>query len=422
VSGDAPPPGGTPAFRIPPEARRLIMMRAGRSLGQGAMVVDLALYLARLGWSGVAIGGVLTAGGLLSGTLALFVGPASDRLRRRPFLVGNEIVTVLCGLTAFLTRDPLLLVPAIVLASFGRGANGSAGPFTPAEQAWLATLVPFAARGRVYSLNVAVGFFGMATGALLAVLPGVVPDPLFGYRLLFLVPALGSAFNLFLLARTHEPSRAAARAERAARAESEPPHLRRKRRRRENRHLGRLVALNALNGFAIGLIGPLMPYWFHLRFGVGPSAIAPAMAVVFAITAVASLLTARLTERIGLVNSVVKLRLIGLVLLVLLPLVPWYPLAALLYVLRSAANRSSVGARQAVVVSLVEDERRGFAVSLNAASFVLPQALGPTFGGYFLDGGMLVLPFYIAAVLQGAYVWGYWRSFRTIEQQATRAA
>ena len=94
------------------------MMRAARSLGQGAMVVDLALYLARLGWSGVMIGGVLTAGGLLAGTLALFVGPASDRLRRRPFLVGNEILTVLCGLTAFLTREPVLLVPAIVLASF----------------------------------------------------------------------------------------------------------------------------------------------------------------------------------------------------------------------------------------------------------------------------------------------------------------
>lgn len=396
------------------------MMRAGRSLGQGAMVVDLALYLARLGWSGVAIGGVLTAGGILAGVLALLVGPASDRLRRRPFLVGNETLTVICGITAFLARDPFLLVPAIVLASFGRGANGSAGPFTPAEQAWLAALVPPASRGRVYSLNVAVGFFGMATGALLAALPGLVPDPLLGYRLLFLVPALGSAFNLVLLARTREPSRAERRAERARREPADSKRAR-VRRRRENRHLARLVALNAVNGFAIGLIGPLMPYWFHLRFGVGPAAIAPAMAVVFVITAVASLLTGRLTEKIGLVNSVVRLRLIGLALLVLLPIVPWYPVAALLYVLRSAANRGSVGARQAVVVSLVDDERRGLASSLNAASFVLPQALGPTLGGYFLDGGLLVLPFYLTALLQGFYVWGYWRAFRTIEAEAARA-
>lgn len=182
------------------------------------------------------------------------------------------------------------------------------------------------------------------------------------------------------------------------------------------------MALNAVNGFAIGLIGPLMPYWFHLRFGVGPAAIAPAMAVVFAITAGASLLAGRLTERIGLVSSVVKLRLIGLALLLLLPLVPWYSLAALIYILRSAANRSSVGARQAVVVSLVQDERRGFAVSLNAASFVLPQALGPTLGGYFLDGGFLVLPFYIAALLQGGYIWGYWRAFRRIESRSRSAA
>ncbi len=419
----APEDGGSTPGRLRPEARRLIMMRAARSFGQGAMVVDLALYLARLGWSGVMIGGVLTAGGLLAGSLALFVGPASDRLRRRPFLVGNEILTVLCGLTAFLTREPMLLVPAIVLASFGRGANGSAGPFTPAEQAWLALLVPPQDRGRVYSLNVAVGFFGMGTGALLAALPGLVSDPLLGYRLLFLVPALGSAFNLFLLARTHEPSRSRIRRERAERARREPPHSKRARvrRRRENRHLARLVALNAVNGFAIGLIGPLMPYWFHLRFGVGPAAIAPAMAVVFAITAVASLLAGRLSARIGLVNSVVRLRIIGFVLLLLLPLVPWYSLAAVIYILRSAANRSSVGARQAVVVSLVDDERRGFAVSLNAASFVIPQALGPTLGGYFLDAGLLILPFYIAALLQGSYIWGYWRAFRGLEAQTASA-
>lgn len=48
---------------LQPTTRRLLLMRALRSIGQGALVVDFALYLHALGWSGTAIGLVLTAGG-----------------------------------------------------------------------------------------------------------------------------------------------------------------------------------------------------------------------------------------------------------------------------------------------------------------------------------------------------------------------
>jgi len=44
-----------------PTTRRLLLMRTLRSVGQGVLVVDFALYLHALQWSGVAIGLVLTA-------------------------------------------------------------------------------------------------------------------------------------------------------------------------------------------------------------------------------------------------------------------------------------------------------------------------------------------------------------------------
>ena len=386
------------------------MLRGARSLGQGAFFVDLALYLAHLGWSGAEIGLVLTGGGLITGLLSLLVGATSDRLKRKPFIAGNEVLTLASAITAFFAHTPWLLAVPIILAGFGRGANGSAGPFAPAEQAWLAHLTPLARRGRVFSLNTATGFFGMAIGAFLAAFPGWVHLGLLGYRLLFLLPIGASLFNLGLLASMRES--------RPIPPKPVSTNRSRVRRRHENRSLRKLVMLNAVNGFAVGLIGPLMSYWFSVRFGIGPAAIAPVMALAFAVTGVSSLLTGRLTERIGLVKSVVGMRSVGLLLLVALPLMPTYSLAAIVYFLRSGLNRGSVGARQAVVTSLVGDERRGWAASLNATSFQFPQALGPALSGALIDQGFLILPFYLAFVFQLVYVAGYWRTFRHLEASA----
>ncbi len=127
---------------MPRPTRRLLAARFWRSISQGALVVDLALYLRALGWSGAAIGMVLSGAGLVGAALNLVVGVTSDRFRRKPFLLTYEGLTCLCALVAMTHSRPLLLAPAIVLAGFGRGANGAAGPFSPAEQAWLAGAEP----------------------------------------------------------------------------------------------------------------------------------------------------------------------------------------------------------------------------------------------------------------------------------------
>ncbi len=178
-------------------------MRTLRSVGQGALVVDFALYLHALGWSGVAIGLVLSAGGLFGAALSLLVGVSSDRLRRRPFLIGYEIVSLLATGVVLITARPAALATAAIVAGFGRGANGAAGPFSPAEQAWLAEAVAPLRRGWVYSLNAALGFFGMGAGALLAILPSLWQPWLAGalaYRPLFALVGAASIGNLALLA------------------------------------------------------------------------------------------------------------------------------------------------------------------------------------------------------------------------------
>jgi hypothetical protein len=218
--------------------------------------------------------------------------------------------------------------------------------------------------------------------------------------------------DLALLARTTETHRSAAHTAAPPAGSGESPGSR----ARENRFLRQLVGMNALNGMAIGLTGPLIAYWFALRFHIGPSVIGPVMAATFSATALSALVTGQLSRRVGLVRSVVWGRSGGLLLLVLMPIMPLYSLAALMYLLRSALNRGTLGARQALVVSAVQDERRGFAASLNALSMQLPQSLGPTVAGTMIGAGWFITPFLVAATLQGLSLLLYGRAFGPIER------
>jgi MFS family permease len=400
-------------LELHPTTRRLLVTRALRSIGQGALVVDFALYLNSLQWSAVAIGGLLSASGLFGAGLNLFIGTLSDRFRRKPPLMIYEVIALVTSLAVIFSSETWILVVAAIFGGFGRGANGAAGPFSPAEQAWLAEEVLPKRRGRVYSLNAALGFFGMGAGALIAILPpawaSILPGPL-AYRPLFALVTLAALGGLFLLGGAQERRRTPKLLENDLEKLQDDTI-----RRQENQVLTKMVLINGFNGVAIGLTGPLMSYWFLQRFGVGAESIAPVMAAAFIATGFLSIYTGGLTERIGIISSVVWERLIGVFLLAILPLMPTYGLASVIYVLRSVLTRGPSGAQQALTVSLVRDERRGLASSLNAISFQLPRSVGPAITGYLLDLGQFGLPFYVGAAFQGVYLVLYRRVFRKYE-------
>jgi len=388
--------------------RLLLTTRFIRSIGQGALAVDLTLYLRALQWSAVAISGVLAAA-LLSGVvLTLLAGPLSDRGGRRPFLLGYEAAQCLAGLAALLSAQPALLAAAAVVGGFGRGGNGAAGPFAPVEQAWLAQAVTPARRGPIYSLNAALGFVGNALGAVIAALPsglhGMLPGAL-AYRPLFLLSAIGSLLCCVLI--MHTPDSEARRASDTTVAEAASPGVA----RQENRMVLRLMLANLMNGAGVGATGPLIAYWFAARFGEGPGAIGPMMAAGFLMAAVASVATGWLSKWVGIVRSVVAMRLVGLALLIALPFAPSFGLAAVCYVLRAMFNRGTTGARSALSISIVRQHRRGFSASMANVSMQVPRAVSPVMSGFLFAAGDLALPFLIGAAFQGAYLAFYYWSF-----------
>ncbi|CAB1128830.1 MFS transporter [Candidatus Hydrogenisulfobacillus filiaventi] len=400
----APAPAARPRWsRLHPVTRQLIATRFLRSVAQGALSVDFTLYLRARQWSAGQVGLLLMAAGLTAGALGLGVGIASDRHGRKRFLLVYEAGLALATLAVLLFPHAWVLILTATLFGFGRGANGSSGPFNPAEQAWLAQNIPAPERGPVFSLNAMLQFWGMGIGGLLAaVLPHLLPGvrgPA-AYRPVFALTLLVALINLVQIAWIPETPPPPPEKLPDPRAEAEDRRVR----RQENRALVLLVGVNMVNGLGVGLIAPLLPYWFNLRFGAGPASIGPVYGLAFFVTGFSSLLVGRLSQLVGLTKAIVWPRLIGVALLLAIPFAPAFSWAAALYILRSVVNRGSLGARQAFSVGLVRDRRRGFASSLNALSWSLPAALGPALGGWLLDLGSLTVPFLLAAGLQLAYV------------------
>ena len=399
--------------RLPRNVRLLMAARTARSVGQGATVASFSLYLHALHYSGAAIGTILMAGLLFGALMTLIIGPLSDRHGSRGLLLGYEVAAAIAALAAVLSHVEAVLIVAATVAGFGRGANGAAGPFSPAEQAWLAREVDGAARQRTFALNATLGFLGMAAGAALVALPAALGHSFAvvdTYRLLFLLPLAGSLVAIALLARAREPA-----AHPAAPPVDDDPHTGAIVTHAENRQLRRLALTNAINGLAIGIVGPLMAYWFARRFAQSPAMIGQALAASFVLAAAGSMLSGRLALRFGAVRSVLGMRLIGLVLLIATPFVPVFGLAAALYALRAAFNQGTAGARQTVAAGLTRAERRGLAASVQNLSLQIPRAVGPVLGGALIHAGYFITPFLLAAALQALYLVLYWHFFSALD-------
>jgi MFS family permease len=408
---------------IPADARRILAARAARSVGQGALAAAFALYLHARGWDAPAIGSVLAAGLLVGALLSLWIGPLSDRVGRKRFLLGYELLTMACALASLLTRSDAVLATSAVLVGFGRGANGSAGPFGPLEQAWLAQRLPAQQRARVFGLNARLGFIGMALGALLVALPQAVPawaGSLFAYRLLFVLPLVGSAAGFVLLRGAEDHAAPQPRTAAPDKTAVDTGDADAATRRAENRLLRRLGMANALNGLGIGMVSPLIGYWFALRYGHGAATVGPALAASFLAAAAGTVLADGVVRRLGVVRAVVGLRALGLLMLALTPFAPAFWLAATLYALRAALNQGTLGARQALTVGLTGEGRRGLAATVNNVSVQVPRALAPTLSGALLQAGWLLAPFVAAAAFQAGYLLLYWRFFRHHETPRER--
>jgi MFS family permease len=392
----------------PGNIRLLNMARLARSVAQGLLATDFVLYLRSLGWKGTAIGSLLAAALVFSVSVTVAGSIASDRYGRKAFLLGYDGLFALACLIAALSTSTALLAACAIVAGFGRGANGTAGPFAAVERAWVTQGVDARTWTRALNTNSTLGFLGMAIGAVLAMLPSLYPDAATSapnFRIIFPIAIVPSLICLACLirARDRHTELVAAPEEEADEAAV---------RQSENRNLRQLAVVNLLRGAGIGLVGPMTSYWFAVRFNVGPEHVGPMMAAGFLVAAITSQVSGSLGMRYGMMAVIVRLRLVSMLLIAAMPLSPNLTVAMAFYLVLTTMDRSSNGPRAAITANLVRNKRRGLAGTVAAISQQLTRSLGPAAAGLMFDAGMLAAPFFAGAFFQAAYLYLYQHCFR----------
>ncbi len=365
------------------------------------------LYLAAAGYRSAGIGALLTLGGVATAALVVAVGVGGDRFGRRRMLLVLAALGFLGCLTMDLSANAIAVACASGLGGVGRGggagSGGSWGPVFPAEQPLVAASVEPAQRTAAFGRISFVGVLAGALGSLVAWLPDGLHRAGWGwlpaYRLLFL---LGAGCYLAMLAVTL-PLREAPPAALAAPASPQPLSTR--------QLIGRLGLTNALNGLGFGFLGPLLTYWFHVRFGAGPGAIGLVYTLTNLVTALPYLGAAHVAARLGAVRAVTVTRLLSIVALVAIAWMPTFALAGALYALRMAFNSLGMPARQSYAMGVADARRRGLVAAMGSLPSQLTAAVTPAVGGALMES-FLDVPLYGAALFMAANLVAYWYAFK----------
>lgn len=397
-----------------------------RSFATAFLTVVFPLYLAQQHDSSTQVGAILTIGSLVGAVLVAAVGVVGDRIGRRVVLIAVGILGALGALSLAASTDVVVVVLASGLGGIGRGggagSGGAFGPFFPAEQPLLAASVPAEQRTKSFGLLGFIGVLAAAAGSLVAAVPAVLHDGGMSwtdaYKVVFLIGAgaslLVAAASLPLrehrLRRMSRGARtsgtaAATSSNLSANPSSNPVGL------TTRQLIGRLGFTNALNGFGFGFLGPLLTYWFHVRFGAGPAEVGALYTVVNLVSALPFLGAHRLTRRLGAVRTVVVTRGVSVLMLLFMAFMPGFLLAALLLNLRTICNSLGLPARQSYAMGAADDRRRGTVAALSTLPSMLTSSVSPVVGGALM-GVFVDVPVLGAVVFMAANTVTYYLAFR----------
>lgn len=396
------------------DGRLLFATRILRMFGYGFLAVVLVLYLDALGLDPLTIGLILTLTLVGDTLISLWLTTNADRLgRRRVLVVGSALMTVAAVTFAATSFVPLLIVAGTIGVISPTG--NEVGPFLAVEQAALSQSVPDQRRTATFAWYNLVGYVATASGALAAGLISQAllaggSSPADAYRWIVVGYGLVGAVMAVVFAAVG-PAVEAPR-----RVLSDGAIRRRLGLGRSKGIVGRLSALFALDAFAGGFVPQsLMAYWFHLQYGVEPAVLGAIFFGANILAAVSALSAARISGRIGLINTMVFTHLPSNVLLILVPLMPTLPLAVLALLLRFSLSQMDVPTRQSYVMAVVEPDERSAAAGVTGIARTTGAAISPALSAPLIaSAGLAAVPFYLAGGLKIVYDLLLYRAFRAV--------
>lgn len=378
-----------------PDGLRLLLGKGLRAFTDGLVSIVLPVYLLRLGYGPFQVGAIVTSTLLGSALLTLSIGLFAYQFPGRKLLLSACLLMAATG-TAFATvRDfwPLLIVAFVGTIN---PSSGDVSIFLPVEQALLAGTISQRRRTALFARYSLIGALAGAVGTLSAGLPEIAArrfnvDQTTILQAVFWFYAGVGLVTLLIYRSLSSPA-----------AVQELPS--RKALSHSRRIVFELAALFSLDSFGSGFfVQSLLALWLFKTFHLSVLAASSILFWMGLCSAISYLIAVPISERFGLINTMVFTHLPANILLMLVPFAPNLPIAIALLVARSALSEMDVPTRTSYVMAVVSPEERPATASITAVPRSLASAMSPLLAGYLLSVSAFGWPLIFGGSLKAAY-------------------
>jgi MFS family permease len=401
------------------DGKLLLAARTIRTFGYGFLSVVLAIYLKLIGFGDLYIGLILTATLINSVIFTVIASLYADRIGRRKILIVYAGLMSLSGSIFFVTTNYIALIASAFIGTINVTGTET-GAFLSIEQAILPqTVSEPKKRNTVYGIYNMVGTFAMSAGVLLTGFPvGVAVDSIKPLFLFYSILGLGVLGIYFLLSKKIEIEILQAEEEKDENNNKKKVSKPRKQTlsSKSKKIVGKLSGLFAIDSFAGGfVIQSIVSFWFYTKFGVDLTTLSYIFSVAGVLTAFSFLVAAKISDKIGLINTMVFTHIPSNILIILVAFAPTLPLAIALYLARMALSQMDVPTRQSYIVTVVKEDERTAAAGITNISRNVAQSVSPSLAGYILQSlSFLSAPFIVGGVLKIAYDIALYFNFKNI--------
>jgi MFS family permease len=420
------------SFRwISKDGKLLLIARILRTFAYGFLSIILSIYLKLIGFDGFLIGLILTCTLINSVIFTLVASFYADRIGRRKMLIIYAILMAISGAIFFVTSNYIALIAACLIGTINVTGTET-GAFLSIEQAILPqTVKDSKKRNTLFAFYNMVGTFAMSAGVLVSGLPGIIQHQ-FGLSeiasikpLFLLYSILGGAVlsTYFLLSKkvelTKDDDEATKDLEDDENKKPRSKPLTQTLSPTSKKIVGKLSGLFAIDSFGGGfVIQSIVSLWFFTKFGADLTLLSYIFSVAGVLTAFSFLASAKIADRIGLINTMVFTHIPSNILLILVAFSPTLPIAVALYLARMALSQMDVPTRQSFIVAAVKEDERTAAAGITNISRNISQAISPSIAGSILQSvSLLSAPFLLGGSIKILYDIALYLQFKRYESK-----
>ena len=396
------------------DGKLLLAAKIVRTFAYGFLSVILAIYLKLIGFDDVLIGLVLTVTLVNSVIFTLIASFYADRIGRRRTLVIYAALMSISGAIFVTTENHVMLIIAAFIGTIN--VTGSeTGAFLTIEQSILPqTVKNIKKRNIIFAIYNMVGTFAMSAGVLLSGLPTIIQQQ-FGETLhqidsirpLFILYSLLGIVVIGIYLLLSNRIEVEGKIARPLTQTLSPM---------SKNIVGKLSGLFAIDSFAGGfVIQSIVSFWFFTKFGADLTTLSYIFSVAGILTAFSFIVSAKIADRFGLINTMVFTHIPSNILIILVAVAPSLSVAIAFYLIRMALAQMDVPTRQSYIVAVVNEEERTAAAGITNISRNISQAISPSLTGIIINTFTLSTPFIIGGLLKIAYDIALYVNFRKIK-------